>query len=181
MLFSTPRLIVRPFEPADAPAVIPFWGDDESVRQLGSGEPWVSDEPSATACIARTRRYYEEHQGYGIFAIELKADASLAGHVLLKPMDTAEVEVGWLVSPRSRGLGIASEAAEGMLGYGFKSLGLESIVAIMFPENTASKRVAERLGMHYQGRRKERDYTVAWYALQRTDFAMSPNPALAAK
>lgn len=180
MLFTTPRLVVRPFEPADATAVLTFWGDADSVRQLGSGEPWVTDEPSAGACIARTRQYYEEHQGYGIFGIELKADRSLAGHVLLKPMDTGEVEIGWLVSTRQRGLGVASEAAEGMLRYGFKIQGLESIVAIMFPENKASRRVAERLGMHFQGTRMERDYTVAWYALQRTDFAKAPDPILSA-
>ncbi len=49
MRFTTPRLIVRPFEPADAPAVIPFWGDADTMRFLGNGEPWVVDEPSATA------------------------------------------------------------------------------------------------------------------------------------
>jgi RimJ/RimL family protein N-acetyltransferase len=179
MLFTTPRLIVRPFRHEDAPAIMPIWSHPESMRMLGSGVPWVTDVVSAEACLERTCRYYDEHEGYGIFAVELKAGPALAGHVLLKPMDTGEVEVGWLVGSGHRGLGIASESAEGMLTYGFKQLGVESIVAIMFPHNTASRRVAERLGMHYQGTRQEREHTVAWYHLTRADFARPPTAALA--
>lgn len=167
MRFTTPRLIVRPFEPADAAAVIPFWGDADTVRFLGTGDRWVVDEPSAVACIARTRRYYEEHPGYGFFAVELKADASLVGHIVLKPLGTDEVEIGWLLDTRYRRLGIAYEAAMGMLHHGFETLGLDQIVAVMVPENTASRRVAERLGMVYQGTRPERGSTVAWYRLTR--------------
>jgi len=144
---------------------------------LGSGVPWVTDTASAEACLERTCRYYREHPGFGIFGVETKAESILAGHILLKPMDSGEVEVGWLVGPRHRGLGIASESAEGMLTYGFKRMGLKSIVAIMFPHNAASRRVAERLGMRYRGTRQEREHTVAWYELTRADFARPPHAA----
>ena len=167
MRFTTPRLIVRPFEPADAPSVIPFWGDADTMRFLGNGEPWVADEPSAAACIDRTRAYYREHPGYGFFAVELKARGFLAGHIALKPLEADEVEVGWLVDSRFRGQGIASEAARAILRHGFETLGLEQIVAVMVPENTASRRVAEALGMAYQGTRLELESTVAWYRLTR--------------
>ena len=168
MRLATPRLIVRPFDPADTPAVIPFWGDADTMRFFGHGEPWVVDEPSATACIDRTRSYYHAHPGYGIFAVELKAHAFLAGHIALKPLDGDEVEIGWLVHSRYRGQDLASEAARAMLRHGFETLGLDQIVAVMVPHNTASRRVAERLGMVYQGTRPERGSTVAWYRLERT-------------
>jgi len=170
MLFATPRLVVRPFEPADAPAVLPFWGDADAIRFLGSGEPWVRDEPSAVACINRTGAYYDAHPGYGFFAVELKADTSLAGHIALKPLGADEIEIGWLLDRRYRGRGIAYEAASGMLRYGFETQGLDQIVAVMYPENTASRRVAERLGMAYQGTRPEQGSTVAWYRLMRETF-----------
>ncbi len=124
MRFTTPRLIVRPFEPADAPSVIPFWGDADTMRFLGNGEPWVADEASAAACIDRTRAYYHEHPGYGFFAVELKAHGFLAGHIALKPLEADEVDVGWLVDSRFRGQGIASEAARAMLRHGFETWGL---------------------------------------------------------
>lgn len=170
MLFTTPRLIVRHFEPADAPAVISFWGDADTVRFLGDGEPWVADEPSAAACIDRTRAYYHEHPGYGFFAVELKVDTSLVGHIVLKPLGSDEVEIGWLLDTRYRGQGIAHEAAIGMLHHGFNTQGLDQIVAVMYPENRASRRVAESLGMVYQGTRPELGSTVAWYRLERTAF-----------
>ena len=170
MLFATPRLVVRPFGRDDASAIIPFWGDADTVRFIGDGEPWVSDHVSAEACIERTRAYYQRHPGYGIFAVELKAGARLAGHVLLKPLEPGEVEVGWLLDRRYRGLGIATEAADGMLGYGFSRLRLPAIVAVMDPENSASRRVAEGLGMAYRGTRPERGTTVAWYRMGREAY-----------
>lgn len=170
MLFTTPRLIVRPFEPTDAPAVIPFWGDAETVRFLGDGKPWVVDEPSAAACIARTIAYYDSHPGYGFFGVQMKSDSTLAGHIVLKPLGADEVEVGWLLDRRHRGQGIAFEAATGMLRHGFEIQGLDDIVAVMYPENTASRRVAERLGMEYQGTRPERGYTVTWYRMTKESF-----------
>lgn len=170
MLFYTPRLTVRPFERADAPAVLPFWGDAEAVRFLGDGAPWAVDEPSAAECIARTTAYYEAHPGYGFFAVELKADTSLAGHIALKPLGDDEIEIGWLLDRHYRGRGIAFEAATGMLHHGFKTQGLDQIVAVMYPENAASRRVAEKLGMAYQGTRPERGSTVAWYRLTRDAF-----------
>jgi RimJ/RimL family protein N-acetyltransferase len=170
MLFDTPRLTVRPFERADASAVLPFWGDADTVRFLGDGTPWAVDEPSATECITRTMAYYEAHPGYGFFAVELKADTSLAGHIALKPLGDDEIEIGWLLDRHYRGRGIAFEAATGMLHYGFEARGLDRIVAVMYPENTASRRVAERLGMAYQGTRPERGSTVAWYRLTRATF-----------
>jgi RimJ/RimL family protein N-acetyltransferase len=170
MLFDTPRLAVRPFEPADAPAVLPFWGDADAVRFLGDGTPWVVDEPSAAKCIARTTAYYDAHPGYGFFAVELKADTSLAGHIALKPLGDNEIEIGWLLDWHYRGRGIAFEAATGMLHHGFKTQGLDQIVAVMYPENTASRRVAEKLGMSYQGTRPEKGYTVAWYRMTKQTF-----------
>jgi RimJ/RimL family protein N-acetyltransferase len=170
MLFTTPRLIVRPFERTDAPAVIPFWGDADTIRFLGRGKAWVHDEPSAVACITRTGAYYDAHPGYGFFAVELRADTSLVGHIALKPLGDDEIEIGWLLDRRYRGRGIAYEAASGMLRHGFETQGLDQIVAVMYPENTASRRVAERLGMVYQGTRPEQGSTVAWYRLARDMF-----------
>ncbi len=170
VLFQTPRLVIRPFDLTDATAVIPFWGDADATRFLGSGKAWVHDELSAVACLTRTGAYYDAHPGYGFFAIELKADISLAGHIVLKPLGDDEVEIGWLLDRRYRGRGIAYEAATGMLRYGFETQHLDEIVAVMYPDNTPSRHVAERLGMVYQGTRPEKGYTVAWYRTTKQTF-----------
>jgi RimJ/RimL family protein N-acetyltransferase len=57
-----------------------------------------------------------------------------------------------------------------MLHYGFETQALDEIVAVMYPENTPSRRVAENLGMSYQGTRPERGLTVAWYRMTKQTF-----------
>lgn len=169
MRYQTSRLIVRPFELADAEAALSFYGDRDTMRYFIHAEPWATDISSATALMKRTQAYYKTHPGYGIFAVELR-QGGLAGHSLLKPLGSDEVEVGWLIDSALRGEGLATEAAAGMLTHGFGVLRLEAIVAVMFPDNVPSRRVAERLGMAYQGTRPERGHTVAWYRLEREAF-----------
>ncbi len=81
MLFETPRLIIRPFELTDASAVLPFYGDVDTMRFFIDGGPWATDEQTAAECLGRTRAYYSRRPGYGIFAIELKDGGGLTGHV----------------------------------------------------------------------------------------------------
>ena len=49
------------------------------------------------------------------------------------------------------GKGYATEGAKAMLDYAFRELGKTEIVADIRPENLASRRVAERLGMQICG------------------------------
>jgi RimJ/RimL family protein N-acetyltransferase len=61
------------------------------------------------------------------------------------------VEVGWRLDPDYWGRGFATEGGRAALDFGFHVLGLDEIVSICEPENVASSRVMERLGMvHYR-------------------------------
>jgi len=57
------------------------------------------------------------------------------------------VEVGWRLDPEFWGRGLATEGGRAALGYAFETLNLEEVVSIYEPENLASGRVMERLGM----------------------------------
>lgn len=63
-----------------------------------------------------------------------------------------EVEVGYLLDQAFWGKGLATEAAQACLKYGFTNFDVESIVAIVHPENIASQRVAEKIGMSFVDR-----------------------------
>jgi RimJ/RimL family protein N-acetyltransferase len=93
-----------------------------------------------------------ERDGYGIWAVEVVATGSLAGFVGLHPVSAAmpfapAVEVGWRLGREHWSQGIAREAAEASLDYGFGALGLEEIVAFTTVGNLRSRRLMERLGM----------------------------------
>ncbi len=65
------------------------------------------------------------------------------------PHDVAEV--GYVINPDYRGRGIAPEALSAVLRFGFARLGLHRIEAKYMVENEASRRVMEKVGMHFEG------------------------------
>jgi ribosomal-protein-alanine N-acetyltransferase len=60
-------------------------------------------------------------------------------------------ELGYVLNPKLWGLGIAVEAGQAIIGFGFNELGLNRIEAKYIVGNTASRRVMEKLGMKYEG------------------------------
>ena len=73
----------------------------------------------------------------------------LCGVVILRGAE--EGEIWYLVRPESWGKGIATEAARHLLDLGFGELGLHRIWATCLPENPASARVLEKVGMRKEG------------------------------
>jgi ribosomal-protein-alanine N-acetyltransferase len=63
--------------------------------------------------------------------------------------ETGEVEIDFLLGNPFWGRGFASEAGRASLNYGFEELALDQIVGIVHPENVASQRVLEKLGMWF--------------------------------
>lgn len=58
----------------------------------------------------------------------------------------------WPAWPRaSRWKGLATEACRASLEFGFATLGLERILGLVLPENAASIRVLEKVGMRPDG------------------------------
>ena len=82
--------------------------------------------------------------GHGLWAVDLK-DGTLAGFVMVAlEWDDWEPELGWMMLPDHRGRGYASEAAAAARDYGHTLL--PTFVSYIDPANTASSRVAARLG-----------------------------------
>jgi RimJ/RimL family protein N-acetyltransferase len=73
----------------------------------------------------------------------------LCGIVILR--GSADGEIWYLVHPDRWGRGIATEAAKQLLDLGFGTLGLHRLWATCLPENPASSRVLEKIGMRKEG------------------------------
>lgn len=61
-------------------------------------------------------------------------------------------EVGYTLAPGARGRGVATEAVDALVDWVVGELGASRISAMMHPDNVASIRVAERIGMVFEGR-----------------------------
>jgi hypothetical protein len=70
-----------------------------------------------------------------------------------------ENEIGYRLARPSWGRGYATEAARAVRDYSFGVLGLLRLIAMIDPQNVASLRVAEKLGMHYENDMMFEGYT----------------------
>lgn len=64
-------------------------------------------------------------------------------------------EVGYVINPAYRGRGIACEAVQTVMRFGFSNLGLHRIEAKYMDGNEASRRVMEKVGMTFEGMRRD--------------------------
>jgi len=154
-VFETDRFIVRRWMTDDAEAAFKIYSDPEVMAFIGMGRPPVE---SIEAMRSGLQRMIDRDSGtpYGSFPYLEKATGELVGAVLLKPLPNSEkVEVGWHLGREHWGRGYATETGRAALDYGFNTLGLEKIYAVVHPANTASIRVTQRLGMKPIGRTTE--------------------------
>jgi ribosomal-protein-alanine N-acetyltransferase len=88
----------------------------------------------------------------GTVAVCLKDSGEMIGWCGLGRLeiDPSEIEVYYGLGRPYWGQGFATEAAAAMMDYGFREWELDRIVAIVFPENVASKKVLEKIGMRYE-------------------------------
>lgn len=85
--------------------------------------------------------------GFGAWAIEHRGTGDYVGQVGLNhPADFPERELGWLLWEEFEGHGYAFEAASCAREFAYGSLGWDTLVSYIDPENTRSIRLAERLG-----------------------------------
>lgn len=86
-------------------------------------------------------------RGHGLCAVELKSTGEFIGRVGLNYWEKFhEVELGWTLKAETWGHGYATEAARACLDWGFATLDEPYFISLIRPGNTASVRVAERLG-----------------------------------
>jgi RimJ/RimL family protein N-acetyltransferase len=166
-MFTTERLIVRDWAPADRERAFDIYSRWEVARWLGSSPKVLDSLDAADALIERFRTYSADPR-FGIWAAECKDTGVVAGTVLLVPIPDGdgEVEVGWHFHPDSWGKGLATEAARGAVAKGFAD-GLAEVYAVVRPDNEPSKAVCGRLGMTPQGR------TSRWYGMELESFHLA--------
>ncbi|MCC5970392.1 MAG: GNAT family N-acetyltransferase [Pararhodobacter sp.] len=144
-VLNTARCILRAPVLADATAWITIMAADTEGHIGGPLDPDNAfKEFAATVGLWLLR-------GHGLWTVTDKAGTVL-GFVLLgfEPGDK-EPELGFLFCEDARGRGLAAEAATAARTYALEILCLPSLVSYIAPGNTASRRLAERLGARLEG------------------------------
>lgn len=93
---------------------------------------------------------HPRHPELGLWATIYKETGKFIGRCGLLPWkidDVLEVEIACLIDKAYWGQGLATEAATGILQYGFERLNLSRLICLVDPGNIASQKVAEKAGM----------------------------------
>lgn len=145
---ETERLILRPFTLDDAEAWLPLISLPEIVRYTGD-TPATSVAQARESLRTRPLRDYEVY-GYGRMAVIEKAGGRLVGFSGLKYVEElGEADIGYRFLPDCWGKGYATESALPLLGQA-RALGLKRVVGTVHPDNPASSRVLEKLGLRFE-------------------------------
>jgi RimJ/RimL family protein N-acetyltransferase len=142
---ETPRLHFRKFTPDDLHALAAIRSDPDVMRYVGACKPESVEELQVR--LTKVIAHWERHN-FGPWALVNKETNRMIGWCGLSYLDdTGDVEIAYGLTKEHWGKGLASEAAAAAMKYGFHQLGLDRIVAVVWPENIASLRVLEKLGM----------------------------------
>jgi RimJ/RimL family protein N-acetyltransferase len=143
----TERLSLRAWRLADAERFAAINADPEVMEHFQS----VMTRQESDRMLDRLTRSMER-DGWGLWAVELRADGRLLGFTgLQRPAFEAHftpaVEVGWRLARDSWGHGYATEAAQAAIAFAFDELALDELVSFTTEGNVRSRAVMERLGM----------------------------------
>jgi len=146
---ETARLSLRELREDDAEALARIFSHPSVVRFSGGRSP--SLEEVREGIRQHVSGYYYD-RGYGLLVAELRETGEVVGRIgfLATEIDeSADAELHYHLAPDAWGSGLATEAARAVLDWGFEGGHLERIVAVIHPENHASRRVAEKCGLTF--------------------------------
>jgi RimJ/RimL family protein N-acetyltransferase len=151
---ETERLLLEPLDASRLEEFAALTSDRETMRYWWPHGPFTREvaERNFGAAVARLREF-----GFGRRWVIRKEDGAGLGFVDTKHFGQScddvspdEVEIGWMITRWAWDHGYATEARRAIRDEAFERLELESIVAVHHPENAASRRIMEKLGMSFE-------------------------------
>lgn len=151
-LLKTERLILRPWCERDLEPFAKLNADPKVMEYF----PAMLSKTESDQLAKHIKTKMDE-KGWGLWAVSVPSIAKFIGFIGLNSVDQASlpapftpaVEVGWRIAFEHWGKGYATEGAKAALAYGFETLNLSEIVSFTATQNMRSRRVMERIGMHY--------------------------------
>ncbi|RUS64928.1 N-acetyltransferase [Pseudorhodobacter sp. E13] len=176
----TERLRMEPFQPQHLEGLFAMDGDPEVMRFIGDGKPRTRAETQAA--IERVQGRWALF-GFSWWALMSRADGAVLGSACVQHLaheEAAPLEIGWRLRRDAWGQGFASEAARAAVAFAFTRVGVDHVIAVAHPDNRASIRVMERLGMRDLGIEQHYGQSCATYRLDRATGQAAGRPSQSA-
>ncbi len=167
IILTTERLLLRRLLPGDLDALFVLYRDPEMRRFY----------PEGTLTYEETKEELDwfvngnpQHPELGLWATVLKETGAFIGRCGLLPWtidNREEVEVAYMIDKAHWGKGLGTEAAQGILEYGFETLGLSRLICLIDKGNRASIQVAEKIGMEFEKEGEDEKGPFLLYSIQK--------------
>jgi RimJ/RimL family protein N-acetyltransferase len=144
---QTDRLLMRRWRESDRDPFAALNGDPETLKFF----PSTLDRAASDALVDRIEASFER-QGFGLWALEVKATGQFIGFTGLNPLPDdvpggGGMEIGWRLAKHAWHYGYATEAARAALAVAFDGAGLTEIWSMTAVLNEPSQAVMRRLGL----------------------------------
>ncbi len=142
----TEGLLLRAMRREDAPLLLEFFRDPEAGRY------WFTPDKTIDEAYARVERLDTDwlKNGFGDWAVVERSSGRFIGFAGLHFISgMPEVNLGYLLASSVWGRGYGTQACRAVVRFGFETAQLEKIVGVTHPDNHASIRVLEKLGMKF--------------------------------
>ncbi|MFD2681762.1 GNAT family N-acetyltransferase [Bacillus seohaeanensis] len=174
-ILRTDRLILRQVTKEDASSLLNYLSNEDVMKHIGL-EPFKSIDDALDE-ISWYQSIFEKKTGIR-WGITLKDQGEVIGSCGFLNLVSKHYrsEVGIELSEEHWGKGIASEALEAVIKYGFEQMNLQRIEALIEPPNLPSQKLVERQGFIREGLLRSYEFTVGkfddlyMYSLLKQDF-----------
>jgi ribosomal-protein-alanine N-acetyltransferase len=173
-VLETERFILRRVTTKDVDEVFALRSDPEVMRYIP--RPLAKTKQDTLDFLAMIDKGIEDNK-FIHWAICFKGDPKLLGMICVIGMqpENFRTEVGYILSPNYRQMGVMAEALDAIITYAFSVLKFHTLEAVIDPENVSSERVLLRKEFLKEGHFKDRRY---WNGEFRDDVVYSLiNPA----
>jgi len=168
-ILETERLRLRRIRSTDVAALVALWCDPEVTRFMGGPRDEGKLRDGLAEDVADPFAYE-----YDLWPVEEKASGEVIGHcgLLEKEVDGRdEIELVYVFAKSAWGNGYAAEIGSALRDHALREKGIDRLISLIEPENAASERVAQRIGM-----RMEREIVRPGGAVRRVYALEKSNP-----
>jgi ribosomal-protein-alanine N-acetyltransferase len=165
VILETDRLILSAWQASDWLAFRPIATDAEVMRYITGGVSWTDER--IQSFVNRQVELFSE-RGFCRWKLLLKPAQEMIGFCGVGFWgESLDPEIGWWLARPYWGRGLATEAARVALRDALERVGLDRVISIARPANTASTRIMEKLGLKLECEFEKDGVRLVRYAISR--------------